>query len=294
MRAWVKLWTEILHDRKMALLTDRQFRICINLIAMAGIEDKDGELMLLDDMAFQLRMTSGDLKDDLAELERVNIVAAKGGQYRLVHFGERQPRPPSADPSAVLERVHRYREKARGERNASVTTRNVVTPNCNEGVTTPVTSVTSVTTIEEKREEKIRGEKMREDPETAAAAPPRRGGALSPEFLAASVKRFESSIGIIASAHMQEDICSYLEDLEAASVPTWWDLAISEAEAQNKRSWAYVRGILKTCLANKRAPGASRAGGNGRGPQKLSPAEQALNMLRDQRLAKGAQDGHGS
>ena len=65
MREWIKLYTEIAHDRKMAALTDRQFRVCINLFALAGLVDDGGVIPPIEDIAFQLRMADTDLCDDM-------------------------------------------------------------------------------------------------------------------------------------------------------------------------------------------------------------------------------------
>jgi hypothetical protein len=153
-KPWVKLWTEILHDRKMHMLTDRQFRVCVNLIAMAGIVDDDGELMPIEDMAFQLRMKPSDLLKDLQALRQASITDCQDGDWWLVHYEARQPAPPSASKEAVLERVHKHRAKVKAQ--AVTGAENSVT-----SVTTLQDSVTSVTTIDKSRIEETRVEEKR-------------------------------------------------------------------------------------------------------------------------------------
>lgn len=239
MKPWVKLWTEILHDRKMHQLTDRQFRVCLNLFAMAGIVDDDGELMPFDDMAFQLRMDPADLLSDLHVLRKANIVDEQDGEWWLVHYEFRQPQPPSAKPAAVLVRVHKHRAKLKAERNALR----------NDGVTSVTTlqkSVTSVTT--EIREEEKREEEMRATAEVDIA-------------WAAAVKFFQDNISLISSSMLPDmlDVWSMLEVNDCAG---WWNQAIAIAAARNKRNWAYVRTVLQNCLSEGHPPQS-----NGSGPK---------------------------
>jgi hypothetical protein len=170
MREWIKLYTEIANDRKMCQLTDRQFRVCINLFALAGFVDDGGILPPLDDMAFQLRMTEQDLLDDLQALTRANIVIEDHAVWMLAHWIERQSKPPSDSPEAILERVRKHRAKLR---NASVTPLQNVTSDCNE-------QCNAVTT----RERENRIDKMRREEKEPAATPP----PPSPAPKSASVK----------------------------------------------------------------------------------------------------------
>jgi len=141
----------MLHDRKMHELSDRQFRVCINLFALAGIVDDDGSLMPIDDMAFQLRIDAEQLSIDLEALRGLNIADCQDEQWRLVHFVKRQPTTPSAEPEAVAARVRKYRAK---KKLANVTTHNVVTETCNG---------CNDNRVEESRVEESRVEESRRD-----------------------------------------------------------------------------------------------------------------------------------
>lgn len=124
MREWIKLYTEIAHDRKMAALTDRQFRVCVNLFALAGLVDDGGIIPPVEDVAFQLRMSESDLLTDMQALKAANILQEYQGVWLVMHWGDRQAKAPSASREAILERVHRYRAK---QRNEDVTTLQNVT-----------------------------------------------------------------------------------------------------------------------------------------------------------------------
>jgi len=118
-RPWIKLYTEILTDPKMHALTDRQFRTCVNLFALAGFLDQDGLLPPLADLAFHLRTNAADLEGDLVALLAVHVLDADDGGYIVAHWAERQPtRAPSAMPERVRERVRQYRARKAAEGNA--------------------------------------------------------------------------------------------------------------------------------------------------------------------------------
>jgi hypothetical protein len=74
MRHWIKLWTEIIDDRKLAGLSDRDFRLAVLVFALAGRIDEQGALPCSDDVAWHLRMDPQTVKAGLGELERVNIL----------------------------------------------------------------------------------------------------------------------------------------------------------------------------------------------------------------------------
>lgn len=175
MRTWIKLYTEILHDPKMGRMTDRQWRVCVSLFAMAGEKDEDGALPPVSDMAWTLRLPEPDVLAVLEMLERVDIARREGDDWLLIHFEERNPVPPSSTNEAVKGRVKKSREKKAAEEAAQATAET-----CNEGVT-PLHAQCNedVTTLEKNREEKNREDIEREHASAAAnvaygnaAAPP--------------------------------------------------------------------------------------------------------------------------
>jgi hypothetical protein len=129
MRTWIKLYTEILRDPKMGRLTDRQYRTCIDCFLLAGTIDEDGLLGVLDDVAWHLRRDIDAIADDLVVLADLGIVAQDGdGTWCVRQFETRQARAPSADRTAVSERVKKHRA-AKRECNEHVTTlQHAVTP----------------------------------------------------------------------------------------------------------------------------------------------------------------------
>lgn len=256
MRYWIKLYTEIVHDPKMGRLTDRQFRTCINLFAMAGALDREGALPALDDMAWQLHMGTDALLDDLRALASVNIVTDEDGVWTICKWAERQAKAPSAAPDKVLQRVHEHRDRQRNEaqnqRNESVTTLHL---EVKRDVTPPETETDKETETDSETEKT-----------TAPVV------VVSPYGMA--IRNFENEIGLVSGSYA-DDMKDMWALLESAGTTGWWDKSIKLAVEANKRSWSYMRGILSNCLQEGHAPGerngkggqhaTSRGNGNGAG-----------------------------
>ena len=71
---WIKLYHEILHDKKMARLPDNLWRRCIELFLLAGEYDDDGQLPDTEDIAWELRLDESELLAELEQLETLGIV----------------------------------------------------------------------------------------------------------------------------------------------------------------------------------------------------------------------------
>lgn len=110
MRTWVKLYTEILRDPKLAAMPDHRFRVCINLIALAGQLDKDGLLGTTDEIAFHLRLDPADASAELEELASVRVTVCKKGVWSLKNWNERNGKVASDKPESRRERVQKWRE----------------------------------------------------------------------------------------------------------------------------------------------------------------------------------------
>lgn len=135
MRTWIKLYTEIIDDLKVARLTDRQFRLFILSLATAGAVDRDGELYPADELAWRLRLDAAGVAEDAAALTRAGFLlpAEPDRPLTLRAFAARNPAYPSDSNAAVAQRVREHRERKRGNdtscngkraRNDSVTSGN--------------------------------------------------------------------------------------------------------------------------------------------------------------------------
>lgn len=87
---WIKLYHEILYDRKMASMDDHLWRRVIECFLAAGEVNKKGFLPSLADMAWTLRTDEEVLETDLNELVRIGILEHREGRYFVTKFAKRQ------------------------------------------------------------------------------------------------------------------------------------------------------------------------------------------------------------
>lgn len=99
---WLKLYFEILDDPKMGRLPDHIWRRAIEIFLLAGEQERDGSLPMVDDMAWRLRTSEGELIETLQALALVGIVHETPDGWVVTHFQSRQF-------SESYERVKRYR-----------------------------------------------------------------------------------------------------------------------------------------------------------------------------------------
>ena len=117
---WIKLYMEILDDRKMAKLPDNLWRLVIELFLLAGKEHRDGALPPVEDIAWMLRRTEQEVIADMTELTATGIIDKTENSWIVAKFSERQA------PSTNADRAKRFREAKQkeqyysdGERNAN-------------------------------------------------------------------------------------------------------------------------------------------------------------------------------
>lgn len=106
---WIKLYHEILHDRKMQRLRDRLWRRAIECFLMAGDLDEDGFLPPLGDMAWDLRLEPEILESELMELASVGILEQREGRWFVSKFAERQQTMSKAE---YMRRLRKTRQDA--------------------------------------------------------------------------------------------------------------------------------------------------------------------------------------
>jgi len=94
---WIKLYHEILHDPKMAMLDADTWRLAIECFLMAGEEARDGYLPPLKDIAWILRRDIEQLETTMNELVRIEILEVRDGRYFVRKFAERQEPMPKAE-----------------------------------------------------------------------------------------------------------------------------------------------------------------------------------------------------
>lgn len=90
MKFWIKLYAEMLRDRKVAELPDRLWRRFVEMILFAGEKDENGDLPPLEDMAWTLRIEASELEGELKELCDKGLLEFVASGYYIPRFDERQ------------------------------------------------------------------------------------------------------------------------------------------------------------------------------------------------------------
>jgi hypothetical protein len=258
-RTWIKLYTEVLHDPKMHALTDKQFRACINLFALAGYTDKDGMIGTFEDIRFHLRLSRRDTESVLKRLEVVSVVQFDEPNYTVTAFSKRNGQSPSQSNENVLQRVHAYRARKQGEletRNDDVTT---LHSERNE----------DVTTLDKNRIEENREDKNRVDTNTPAK--PDKSALLIKDVsidLQDALDKGYQSIGrkspqYFKNEQQREAYRAAIESLDGQS-----KILIDKGISRERTSLSALLAWLETCAKNQN--------GNGR----TGSAEPSNPMLR--------------
>lgn len=95
---WIKLYTEIIDDPKMALLPDRIWRRAIELFLLAKKTNKGGELPDTKSLAWLLRINDVEqLEEDLREIQKIGIIERTDRGWFVVNFAKRQDAVPDAE-----------------------------------------------------------------------------------------------------------------------------------------------------------------------------------------------------
>ena len=115
MSYWLKLYTEILDDKKVAKLNDCHFRIFVMCLLYAKELDQDGQLPPAEDIAWRTRRSKEQITSALLAMEKVEIVKKTEHGWHIVNFAKRQAISESA------ERVRRFREREKEKKKENVT-----------------------------------------------------------------------------------------------------------------------------------------------------------------------------
>lgn len=124
MKSWVKLYTELNRDPKMAPFTWAQKGIWAALLALAGDLDirdgegaETGELQSVEDTAWSIRCDITEFTEAVEAFSRPAEGKARGMLYEqdgvlfMTNYPKRQARPPSARPKATRDRKRRQRAR---------------------------------------------------------------------------------------------------------------------------------------------------------------------------------------
>jgi len=121
---WIKLYTEILDDPKMAMLDDHLWRRFYEFCLVAGKNNKSGELPTVDQMAWLLRTDASGLQDDVTNLVEIGLLSWEGDALIVTNFSKRQEKMSNAERQikyrSALHKEEYYCNEPVTERNADV------------------------------------------------------------------------------------------------------------------------------------------------------------------------------
>lgn len=101
---WIKFYTEIIDDPKMATLPDRLWRRFYELCLLAGKQNKDGFIPETKKIAWLLRMSESELSKDMEQLSDLDLIVEVEAGWIVKNFSKRQEKMSDA------ERSQKYRD----------------------------------------------------------------------------------------------------------------------------------------------------------------------------------------
>ena len=88
---WIKLQHSLLDDPRVGWLSDTNWRHYIELLLFAGIENKDGRLPAVFDMAWRLRVDSIEFTECVTQLETVGLLERNDDdEWQVIGFERTQ------------------------------------------------------------------------------------------------------------------------------------------------------------------------------------------------------------
>ena len=215
---WIKLYTEILDDPKMATLPDRLWRRIVELFLLAGKLGKSGQVPDAKQIAWMLRTSTDDIILDMQQLEATGIVEPITNGWLIVNFEKRQA------PAPASERMRQSRER-------TVQAQYYGSEACYESVTNRNTE--TETDTEQKQ--------ITETEQTPEAAIAGGGGTAAALAELTNVGRvYVSNIGRITPI-IQEELANLIGKYSGPSVID----AIGIAKKNGKPTLNYIAGILR-------------------------------------------------
>ena len=161
MKTWIKLYTEVIHDRKLWKLKPIEQLSFFYLCAIAGIEDNGGILPEMDDLELELQMPlklkRNELESVVSRLLSVGLLSKdETGVLKVSQFEKRQ-----MSCQTEAERKAAYRDKKRtvsGQKSGQMSTEIYV--DCPDSCPdTCPDSVPEMSTVEEEVEEEVEEDK---------------------------------------------------------------------------------------------------------------------------------------
>lgn len=218
MKTWVKLYTEMLNDPKMAGLSLAESGLWCLLIALAGqVDDRDaddqatGLLGSRVDVAWCLRRNLDELNPMLDHLVQCGLLTNHDDRVTVTNYAKRQCIPESSKHDSVSERQRQW--YAKHKPNATLT------PLCSD----PNATLTEPEQIreEQNREEKREGEGAQNTPARAQTQPE----PLKPDERPSAIVAFFDEFAFIPAPKgtLWREICANVTDVDQwrAAIHAW-------------------------------------------------------------------------
>jgi len=118
---WIKMWLEALDDLKLIRLSLAERGAWWALLKLAGKCNADGKIISgglglgIEDICDALHIKTGEdrssVESMIKKMEERGSLKWNGSVLTVVHYEERQRKPPSAQPEAVAARVRQFRDR---------------------------------------------------------------------------------------------------------------------------------------------------------------------------------------
>lgn len=116
---WFRLHNKLLNDPVVQNLSDKQFKIYINLLCHASIVDEDGCLGTIDEISFALRETKENVTSCFIALHDANLIVTSGTDGETFHIPQWKKKQYKSDTST--DRVRKHRQKTKRSKTVTVT-----------------------------------------------------------------------------------------------------------------------------------------------------------------------------
>jgi len=236
---WVKVYTEVLDDPKLAKISEGAKWRFVQLILVAAECDAGGafvvgdDVMTNDEIAWRLRICKESLEKDITELVKNGLLTIDGKVLEITKFADRQGPTQKERRETWKSRQQKRRERVtRDSRNKE--------ENCH------------ALEEEKSREEK---EEIREEEEQTL--PPMKNNYLL----------YTQEVGSLTPS-----IADFIDLYESELSPEWVHDAILETSAHGARVWSYTKTVLDTWKIKGRMPKSVLGG-------KKSNAESNIDLM---------------
>lgn len=116
---WFRLHNKLLNDPVVQNLSDKHFKIYINLLCHASIVDEDGYLGTIDEISFALRETKDNVSSCFIALHDANLIVTSETDGETFHIPQWKKKQYKSDTST--DRVRKHRQKTKRSKTVTVT-----------------------------------------------------------------------------------------------------------------------------------------------------------------------------